>query len=162
MIIKFEEFINENIFNWNKKKTETKYPPSFIYDCKKVSERDLLFEYKIKFDNKEFDYEEKKLISLFLGDHVPMTKKHLYEFIYKINKNVGFGLSISSRKTIKAEVSKQTGIDKLYYLLELTYPTKTEFFLCGNLKSCFKKIKEIEKSDEKIESRDEIINVNVL
>lgn len=153
MITKFDSFINENIFNWNKKKDE--YKPSFDYDCKETDHNDLHQRFSYT-KPKPFDFEEKKLIALFIGEHTPMVTKNLYEFKYKIDKSIGFGLSASTRRKINVKVTKEGSSIETHYIVEIQYPFKSgtgsyydrKLFLCGNLKSCFKKIKEVEKSND--------------
>ena len=94
-----------------------------------------------------FTPEECKKISLYLGDHNYM-KGGRNSFQLKVNKNIGFGLSDETRKTMKFYCKKYKGSDGDHLFLEYDFDGEERFFDCGNLYSIFSKIDELKNEVE--------------
>lgn len=147
MITKFDQFVNEGFFSLKKEA-----PKRIKYDCEEVTRMDLWDRFGPSFPL-SFNDDEKREISLFIGDMKLLSSRRVDVFNYEIKKDIGFGLLKDTKRRIHVKVTKEKGKnDDFHYVVTFRYPKEEIYFLCGNLNSCFRKIEEMENSEnEEIE-----------
>lgn len=143
MITKFDRFVNEGIFSMKKE-----IPKKIKYDCIEVDLKSLWDRFGAAIPVR-FDMAERRDIALFLGEVRPLNNNNMESFNYNINKDIGFGISKNTKRRINVLVTKEKGTKEegFHYVVKFRYPMEDKLFICGNLDSCFRKIKEVENSD---------------